>query len=180
MFSPCEMYSLVIFKNQTKQGYHWTTFSFTCICLQNKSSFQSWRNIKMERLPTEVTFPQNQTTSYQKPEDIFCSVRVYVCSFQMEGFFLFLLQRSFSVDCVNPACFRIELLWSSSFVLFPESTLSLPSSYNFLLVEHLLLREQTFFLTSGLQHVTQAKPVNAFSWLVSVILEGAWDQSWFN
>lgn len=136
----------------------------------------------MERLPTEVTFPQNQTTSYQKPGDIFCPVRVYVCSFQMEEFFLFLLQQSCSVDCVNPTCFRIELLWSSSFVLFPESTLSLPSSYNFLLVEHLLVRKQSFFffLTSGLQHVIQAKPVNAFSWLVSVILEGPCDQSWFN
>lgn len=135
----------------------------------------------MERLPTEVAFPWNQTTSYQKPGDIFCPVHVYVCFFQMGDFFLFLLQQSCSVDCVNPTCFRIELLRSSSFVLFPESTLSLPSSYNFLLVEHVLLRKQIFFfLTSGLQHVTQAKPVNAFSWLVSVILEGPCDRSWFN
>ena len=64
----------------------------------------------------------------------------------MGGFFLFLLQQSCSVDCVNPTCFRIELL--SSFVLFPESTLSLPSSYNFLLVEHVLLRKQIFFFSN--------------------------------
>ena len=135
----------------------------------------------MERLPTEVTFPQNQTTSYQKPGDIFCPVCVYVCSFQMEGFILFLLQQSCSVDCVNPTCFRIELLWSSSFVLFPESTLSLPSSYNFLLVEHLLVRKQSFFFSDF--RVIACDPGQACKCILLASLSdfgGPIDQSQFN
>ena len=71
----------------------------------------------------------------------------------MEGFFLLsLLQQGCSVDWVNSTCFRVGFLWSSIFVLFPESTLllSLPGSYNFRFAKHVLLRKQISFLTSGL------------------------------